>query len=425
MPDICMYYQVHQPYRLKKRRLFDIGSDREFFDDPGNSAIVRRVADKCYVPAVRMLRELVRDSDRRFKIALSLTGTLLDQLARDAPDALEEFQRLVDGGGVELLAETHAHSLTGLVDPGEFEQQVALHRETVARWFGQSPRVFRNTELIVSDELAPTVARLGFVAALVEGADHVLGWRSPNHVYRSGAAPSLKLLPRNYSLSDDIGFRFSNRDWSGWPLTADRYADWLAGSPGESVHIFLDFETFGEHQWHETGIFDFLRHLPRACEARGLTFVHPSRLAEREPVGELWFGRPTSWADVDRDVTAWLGNRMQRAAHERLYGLRDRVREAGDPALLDTWRRLSTSDHFYYMCTKWSADGDVHKYFSPFETPYDAFIAYMNVLQDLEQVLAELPAVPLPVPAGPMSARAAARAPRPYQAPALAGVASS
>ena len=385
MPDICLYAQVHQPYRLRHFRLFDIGTGAGYFDDELNRNIVRRVADKCYVPANRLLTELIRRGEGEFRLALSLTGTLVEQLAAWAPEALESFQRLVETGGVELLGETYYHSLAAYSDEGEFVEQVERHRAMVLSTFGVEPTVFRNTELVYSDELAPLVALLGFRGAMVEGADHVLGWRSPNFVYASAAAPELRLLPRNYRLSDDVGFRFSSREWEGWPLTADRYVSWLAESLGDSVHLYIDYETIGEHQWADTGIFDFLAHLPAAGAARGLRFVHPSTLVDREPVAPLSFERPTSWADIERDLTAWLGNRIQTAARDRLYELLPAVRALGDDRALDDWRRLTTSDHLYYMCTKWFADGDVHAYFNPYDSPYVAFVAFMNVLQDLEQ----------------------------------------
>lgn len=388
MPELCIYCQVHQPYRLSRYRLFDIGSDRPYFDDAENARILRRVADKCYRPTNRLLTELIRETRGAFKLALSISGTLLDQMAETAPDALESFQDLVDTGSVELLGETYYHSLSALGDLDEFRAQVRRHRQTIDRWFGQRPRVFRNTELIYFDALAPVIAGLGFQGALVEGAAQVLGWRSPNYVYEAASAPGLRLLPRNFPLSDDLGFRFSNRDWDGWPLTAEKYANWLAEGVGETRHLFLDYETFGEHQWLETGIFDFLRHLPAQCFQRSLTFTQPSALVTRAPVAQLAFPHPTSWADLERDTSAWLGNRLQRAAHERLYRLRDAVTLSRDAALESAWRRLTTSDHLYYMCTKWFADGDVHKYFNPYATPYDAYIAFMNVLQDLERRLA-------------------------------------
>ena len=384
-PDACFYFQVHQPYRLRRYRVFDIGTLRGYFDDRENERIVRRVAAKCYLPATRLLTELVRRSEGRFRFALSLSGTLLEQLEAWAPDALAAFQDAVATGGVELLAETYHHSLSALADPEEFRFQVLRHAALLQRLFGSRPTVFRNTELIYDDAIAPLVRRLGYRAMLVEGAERVLGWRSPNYVYAAASAPGLTLLPRNYRLSDDVGFRFSNRDWDGWPLTADKYAAWIASSGGTSAHLFMDFETLGEHQWADTGIFDFLAHLPEELERRGVRTVLPGELAERSAAGVLSFPTTTSWADVERDTSAWLGNRMQRAAHERLYRVGQAVRAAGETGLIEAWRRLTTSDHCYYMCTKWFADGDVHKYFNPYESPYDGFVAFMNVLTDLEQ----------------------------------------
>ncbi len=393
MTDICLYAQVHQPYRLRRYSLFDIGSGGAYFDDAQNRAILRRVADKCYLPTNRLLADLVRRSHGEFRLALSISGALLDQLAAWAPDVLESFQDLVATGGVELLGETYWHSLASLASEEEFTAQVAQHGQAVGRWFGQRPTVFRNTELIYWDGLAPTIAKLGFKGVMVEGADHVMEWRSPNHVYEAAGTPGLRLLPRNYRLSDDVGFRFSNRDWDGWPLTSEKHADWIAASGGDSVHLYVDYETFGEHQWASTGIFAFLAQWPWECLQRGLRFAHPSALATRTPVAPLAFHRPTSWADLERDTTAWLGNQLQDAAQQRIYGLRERVLASRDPGLVEAWRRLTTSDHLYYMCTKWFADGDVHKYFSPYESPYEAFVAMMNVAQDLEQRL--------PVPEAP------------------------
>lgn len=388
VPDACLYFQVHQPHRLRRFRVFDIGDGHDPFAEEENRRILRRVAEKCYRPANALLADLIQRTEGRFRLALSLSGVLLDQLAAYAPETLESFQALVATGGVELLGETYHHSLAALGDRSEFEAQVELHRAAIQRWFGLRSTVFRNTELIYTDTLAPAIAGLGFRAALVEGADHVLGWRSPNYVYHAAGVPELRLLPRNYRLSDDVGFRFSSRDWDGWPLTADRWAEWVAASEGDSVHLFCDYETFGEHQWQETGIFEFLARVPEAFARCGVRIVQPADLAARAPVGTLDFPWPTSWADIERDTTAWLGNGLQHAAHARLYRLRDAVLDVGDPVLTERWRRLSTSDHLYYMCTKWFADGDVHKYFSPYETPYDAFVTFMNVLQDLEQRVA-------------------------------------
>jgi alpha-amylase len=385
MTDICWYLQVHQPYRLTGFRIFDIGRRAPYFDAAHNRQIIRRVADRCYLPANQLLARLIAESDGRFRVAMSISGTVLQQLEADAPDALDSFQTLVATGGVELLGETYYHSLSALADPDEFCQQVEMHRALVHRLFGQRPTVFRNTELIFSDEIARLVQRFGFAGALVEGASQILGGRPATAIYESAAAPGLRLLARHYPLSDDIAFRFSAREWNQWPLKADSYASWLAATPGDSLNLFMDYETFGEHQWAETGIFDFLARLPTECFARGLTFAHPSTLATRPPAGALSFPRPTSWADQERDVSAWLGNRMQQAAHARAYALRLAVADAGIPELMEDWRRLTTSDHFYYMATKEHSDQTVHAYFSPYQSPYDAFIRYMNVMQDVEQ----------------------------------------
>jgi alpha-amylase len=403
MPNLCLYLQVHQPHRLGRYRVFDIGTGSEYFDAATNRQILRRVAEKCYLPANRLLARLIRSSGGRFRIAMSLSGVVLEQLERDAPEALESFRELVATGGVELLGETYYHSLAALADPYEFREQVSLHQAAIRRHFGMQPTVFRNTELIFDDAIASMVARLGYGAMMVEGADRVLGWRSPDQVYRSASAPDLRLVPRNYHLSDDVGFRFSNREWPGWPLTADTWAGWVAACTGSSVHAFLDYETFGEHHWVDTGIFDFLADLPAALERRCVACVTPSVLAAREPAETLSYPVATSWADAERDTSAWLGNRIQRAAHERLYRLGDAVKATGDPVRLEAWRRLTTSDHVYYMSTKGLTDGDVHRYFSPHGSPYDAYLAFMNVLTDLERsIAAELRARP-PAAAGEMA----------------------
>lgn len=383
MPDICLYAQVHQPWRLRRFRVFDIGTGTPWFDDELNRRIIQRVARKCYIPANRLLTRLIRESRGDFRLALSITGTAIEQMEAWAPEALQSFQELVATGGVELLGETSHHSLAGLADHGEFRAQVRQHTRLIQRWFSQAPRVFRNTELIYADALASEIQSLGFQGVMVEGAAHVLDWRSPNFVYESAAAPGLRILPRNYQLSDDVGFRFSRQDWDAWPVTAEKYAGWVAGAQGDTVNLYVDYETFGEHQWEETGIFEFLRHLPQECLRRGVGFTQPGLLAGRPPRGRLSFPSPTSWADTERDTSAWLGNRIQQAAHERLYQLRPAVMATCDTGIVDAWRRLTTSDHVYYMCTKWFADGDVHRYFSPYPGPYDAFVTFMNVLEDL------------------------------------------
>jgi alpha-amylase len=385
MPEICLYFQVHQPYRLHRFRVFDIGMGGPYFDDAHNRRIVERVASKCYIPANRLLTRLIAESQGTFRIAMSTSGVLLEQVSELEPAALDSFRELVATGGVEMLGETYYHSLSALASLDEFAVQVDRHGALIGEMFGQRPRVFRNAELIFSDAIAPTVKARGFIGALIEGAPHILGWREPTYVYESAAAPGLRLLTRHFRLSDDVAFRFSARGWEAWPLRADTFADWLASTAGHCINLFMDYETFGEHQWEETGIFEFLSHLPGECRARGLSFVHPSTLAERQPIDRLTVTRPTSWADQERDISAWLGNGLQRSAHERLYALRSLVMQTGDTFLIEQWQRLTTSDHFYYMATKGQSDGEVHAYFSAYGSPYDAFVRFMNITQDLEQ----------------------------------------
>jgi alpha-amylase len=387
MPDVCFYFQVHQPWRLRRYGLFDVGRSHDYFDDRANETILRKVAEKCYRPMNALLLEQIERYAGRFAVSFSLSGTALEQMERFAPDVIESFQALAKTGCVELLGETYHHSLAGVAHPGEFAEQVALHTRKIEGLFGQTPRVFRNTELVFHDDLAVRLAAMGFRGALAEGAERVLGWRSPNFVYASAAAPELHLLLKNYRLSDDIAFRFGNRGWSEHPLSAEKFSGWVhaVNGCGTVVNLFMDYETFGEHQWAETGIFEFMRRLPAAVldHADG-SFVTPSEALAREPAArDLRFRDWVSWADSERDLTAWLGNRMQRTALEQLLALREPVLASGDPDLLEAWRRLSTSDHLYYMCTKYFADGDVHRYFSPYESPYEAHIAFMNVLADL------------------------------------------
>jgi alpha-amylase len=336
-----------------------------------------------------LLERLIAEHDGRFKVAFSITGTALDQMERFAPDLIESFQRLAATGCVEFLGETYHHSLAGVAHPQEFAAQVALHTARTEALFGRRPAVFRNTELMFHDSLAELVAGLGFRAVLAEGAERVLGWRSPNFVYASQPVPALRVLLKNYRLSDDIAFRFGNRGWSEHPLSVEKFAGWVHAVNGCStgVNLFMDYETFGEHQWAETGIFEFMRRLPGAILAHADGgFATPSEaIARHDAAGTVEFRDWVSWADSERDLSAWLGNAMQRAALDRLFALREPVLASGDPSRLETWRRLSTSDHLYYMCTKYFADGDVHKYFSPWESPYEAHIAFMNVLADLAQ----------------------------------------
>jgi len=386
MAAICFYFQVHQPYRLRPFTIFDTESN--YFDDLQNMQICRKVADKCYLPANRLLLELIRRHGGQFRVSYSITGVMLEQMERYAPEVLASFQELASTGCVEFLAETYYHSLSFLFSKTEFIDQVKMHMEAVDRYFGQKPRVFRNTELIYSNQLPEAVRRIGpFDAILAEGADHILGYRSPNFLYRSPGPDGVKLLLKNYRLSDDIAFRFSNRYWSEWPLKAEKFAGWVnaVNGGGTVVNLFMDYETFGEHQWDHTGIFHFLKELPdellRHPDNRFLTC---SEAADSfNAVDTLDVAQLTSWADKERDISAWMGNPMQENALHEVYQLEPLVRQTDDKDLLTDWRRLQISDHFYYMCTKFFSDGDVHKYFNPYESPYDSYINFMNVLDHL------------------------------------------
>lgn len=386
MAAVCFYFQVHQPYRLRHYTFFDIGADAFYEDEDANCDILLKVARKCYLPMNALLLSLIRRHEGRFKVSFSLSGTALDQFAAYAPELIQSYRELVATGCVELLSETYNHSLAFLYSPDEFREQVRLHDDRIEELFGVRPTVFRNTELIYNNALARAVEDMGYAAILAEGADHVLGWRSPNYVYRPAGCDKLKLLLKNYRLSDDIAFRFSDRNWPEFPLTAEKFAHWAgtAALSGDLINLFMDYETFGEHQWEASGIFQFMEALPdRLLRLPGFRFVTPSEAAaEHEPVAELDVHNFMSWADAERDLTAWLGNDMQHDAIETVYRLEERVKASGDDGLLRTWRRLQTSDHFYYMCTKWFADGDVHSYFNPYGSPYDAYINYMNVMAD-------------------------------------------
>jgi alpha-amylase len=387
MRTICFYFQVHQPFRLKPYRFFDIGEDHHYWDDFLNRNVIRKVAQKCYLPMNNLLLELIRKYNGRFKVAFSLSGTFLDQMELYAPEVLESFQKLVATGHVELLNETYTHSLAALKSKSEFQALVKKHQDRIKELFdGYTPSVFRNTELIYSDQIGEMIAELGYEAVLTEGAKHILGWKSPNYVYSNANEPNLKVLLKNFLLSDDIAFRFSNKTWADYPLTTDKFVKWLNAIPKEEqvVNLFMDYETFGEHQWEETGIFEFMRHLPEAVfTGSNFSFSRPSEVAtQATPVSKIHVPVPISWADEERDLTAWLGNDMQDEAFDRLYELEKLVHELDDLEIKRDWAYLQTSDHFYYMCTKFFSDGSVHEYFSPYDTPYDAFINYMNVLSD-------------------------------------------
>ncbi len=384
--SICLYFQVHQPNRLRLYRFFDIGKDSHYYDDFANRTILRRVAQKCYLPMNALLLELIEANKGAFKVAFSISGSVLEQFDRYAPEVIESFRKLAQTGSVEFLSETYYHSLASLASPIEFKNQVLKHKAAIEHYFGVTPKAFRNTELIYSDAIGEMVYDMGFKTMLTEGAKHILGWKSPNFVYTCAQAPSLKLLLKNSGLSDDIAFRFSDRGWSDWPLTGEKYLSWLkaAGQNEEIINLFMDYETFGEHQKAASGIFDFMRALPEIVINDGeFEFVTPTQAAKKHrPVGDLDVMDPISWADEERDVTAWLGNELQNDAFNKLNDQAEKLALLDNEALWSDFGHLQESDHFYYMCTKFFSDGAVHKYFNPYDTPYEAFINYMNVLSD-------------------------------------------
>jgi len=409
-PAITFYFQVHQPYRLRDLRITEIGRDgMEYFDEEKNRSIFRKVAQKCYLPTNSMMLDLL-NTHKNFHIAYSLSGVFLDQCEEYGQDVLDSFRALAATGKVEFLAETYYHSLSYLNSLEEFCEQVEKHVAKIQQIFGQKPTVFRNTELVYNNEIAHTARLMGFTGILAEGADHILEGRSPNMVYtppkfdlpkdmqkiikkhriHKKIPQEIKILLKNYRLSDDVAFRFSDRSWVGYPLQADQFTSWLTSSGGHSVNLFMDYETFGEHQWEDTGIFDFLRTLPGMWEAWNIPTATPSQVisawGDREP--EVFNAHSyLSWADIERDLSAWRGNQIQDAAFEGIYDLEEAVKATQDEKLLDTWRRLQTSDHFYYMCTKYWNDGDVHKYFSPYDSPYEAYRRYSHALCDLKTKL--------------------------------------
>ena len=384
--SVCLYFQVHQPTRLRLYRFFDIGKDSHYYDDFANRTILRRIAQKCYLPMNQLLLEAINKSGGKFKVAFSISGSALEQFERYAPDALDSFRALAATGKVEFLGETYYHSLASLASESEFMHQVVKHSGKIEQLFGKAPVTFRNTELIYSDSIGAQVYNLGFKTMLTEGARHILGWKSPDYVYSCFSEPKLKLLLRNSSLSDDIAFRFSNRGWSDWPLTAEKFIGWIKESEGDIVNLFMDYETFGEHQSADSGIFDFMRALPEfILRDPSLEFVTPAEAVKKhKSVDTLEAFDPISWADEERDVTAWLGNELQQEAYNKVYAMTEKLSIVNDPMLWSDFGHLQESDHFYYMCTKYFSDGEVHKYFNPYDTPYEAFINYMNVISDFQ-----------------------------------------
>jgi alpha-amylase len=393
---IVLYLHVHQPYRVRHYTAFDTGHDHNYFqaaydDQTSNERILHKVAEKSYLPTNRRLLHLLQHNPD-FKLSLSITGTVLDQLEAWSPEALQSFKDLIATGRVEVVAETYHHSLAFFYSKAEFERQVQMHKDKVEKLFGKTPQVFRNTELSYNNDIAYWADKAGYKGIITEGWDPVLGWRSPNYVYRPEHTENIRLLMKNYKLSDDIAFRFGNQSWSEWPLTADKFAHWLnAEREATNFNLFMDYETFGEHQWSESGIFDFLEHLPAQwLKTDGNTFMTISEAIDAyEPKDKVDVPHTITWADTERDLSAWLGNALQQQSITALYELEENILASGDLGLIEDWRKLQTSDHFYYMCTKWWNDGDIHAYFSPYDSPYDAYINFMNAYHDLRYRLAD------------------------------------
>lgn len=393
---IVLYMHVHQPFRIRHYTVFDSGSNHNYFDsdhksNTSNERILKKVAEKSYLPTNARLLQLLEDNPE-FRLSLSITGTVIEQLEKWSPESLESFKRLTETGRVEIVGETYHHSLAFFYSRPEFEMQVDMHKRKIQEIFGQTPQVFRNTELAYNNDLAYWADKAGYKGILAEGWDPILQWRSPNFVYRPNYTDQIRLLLKNYKLSDDIAFRFGDQSWKEWPLTADKFSHWLSEDiNATNFNLFMDYETFGEHQWDESGIFGFLEHLPKEwLKTEGHTFMSVGQAIDSfEPADKIDMPQTVTWADTERDLTAWLGNAMQSTSIRSLYDLQDHIIASNDLALIEDWRKLQTSDHFYYMCTKWFNDGDVHAYFSPYDTPYEAYINFINAYRDLQFRLAE------------------------------------
>ena len=382
MKSICLYLQLHQPFRLKRYRFFDIGRDHYYYDDFANDDVITRIARNSYIPTIQAMKEMIETSNGKFKAALSISGVVLEQLELYVPELIDALKDLAKTGCVEFLSETYSHSLVSLADVEEFREQVRQHDEKIFALFGQKPKVFRNTELIFSDEIASMISYLGFKGVITEGAKHILGWKSPNYLYNSAATPKLKMLLRNDKFTDDITRNFSNYDWREYPLTAEKFISWIAATPEEEpiINLFMNCEALGEGQSRESGIFEFFKALPQYAEEAGIGFITPTEAVTKlRPVDALAVPYPMSWTDEARDVSTWLGNRLQNEAFHKLNALAERVRMCEDRRIKQDWNYLQSSDHFFFMSTKYGAGSNS---FSPYESPFDAFTNYMNVLSD-------------------------------------------
>jgi alpha-amylase len=388
MKSVCFVFQVHQPFRYRRYRFFDIGNDHYYYDDYANETILQRVVENCYLPTNKLLLELLEKHQGSFKVAFSISGTVLDQFELYSPEVIESFKELANTGCVEFLATPYSHSLASLTDKSLFEKQVARHSKRITELFGQKPKVFFNTEMIYSDEIGAQVAEMGFEAMLTEGAKHILGWKSPNFLYVNAINPRLKVLMRNFKLCDDITFRFSNSSWQEYPVTAEKFTGWLLKTEknDEIINLFMNYESFGEIQKKESGIFDFLKVLPSVVLASGkLNFATPSEIAHNnQPISAIRVPQPISWAGEERDTNIWFGNEMQEEALAKLYNLKKRMSKCSDPGLNKDWDYLQVSDHFYYMSSVFFNDDGVYRFFNPYTSPFEAFINYMNVLSDFK-----------------------------------------
>ena len=388
---IQLYLHVHQPYRVRPYSVFEIGERHDYFDIAddsklNNEKMFHKVAEKSYRPMTELLQKLL-DKHPEFHFSLSITGDFIDQAEQYAPDVLDSFKKLVKTGRVEIVAETYQHTMAFFYSLDEFEAQVKQHEQKLHEVFGVKPTAFRNTELAYNDEVAQWADRAGYKVVLAEGWDKVLDWRSPNYVYQPTGTQNIKLLLKNYHLSDDMAFRFGDKSWNEWPLSTERYIDWIKSSMAEAplMNLFMDFETFGEHQWADTGIFTFFEQFVgdwlSGDNAQFLTVTDAAKANDAS--GELSMPDTVTWADSERDLSAWFGNSMQNEAAKYLYALEEDIVRSGDKDLIRDWRYLQSSDHLYYMATKWENDGDVHTYFSPYDSPYDAFLSYMNAIRDV------------------------------------------
>ena len=391
MPDVCLYFQVHQPYRLRFGDFSEIEGRWNYEDEAMNSGILNKVADRCYLPANRMFKRLIDENEGRFRMALSISGIVIEQMERYRPEALDSFRELVDSGGVELLAETYHHSLAFVHSNKEFDRQVELHLEKLEEVFAVRPRVFRNTDLIYNDAISAKAETMGFEGILAEGVESNLEGLSPNYLYRAPTTARIKTLLRNIPLSDDLGFRFSDRDWAEHPLTAKKFTDWLAAGQGDVVNLFMDYEAIGEHHDEDSGVFEFWNAMPAAVEEAGLQWVTPTEAVELYRASrEYNSDRLTSWADNERDLSAWMGNGMQQEAIAKVHQLEREILAADDSDLTDIWAKMQTSDHFYWMSTKGGTDGSVHTYFNPYSSSQEAYDCFMNVLAHLQSRLDHL-----------------------------------